>query len=265
MCLSHVKNRNTHIDEYLSKLTNADVLVVGSSHSYVNLNGAVLWDRYGIPSACIGQGEQPICMSYYTLKSALRYGKPKLVIFETYMAAAGDAYNNRPDKYANSLLEFSFFKNVDCRIEASKFLINENKLEYVLGFPVFHSDYAMPKSPQTVTAGYELVFFQNIDGQSEDRGSSLTEQGRKQLSETVNEYLLKTIALCRKENIDLLLLVTPYQASTDHIRIFNSIKVADNEQVEFIDMNSYVEEIGIDLSTEMGDWGHALVSGTEKK
>lgn len=265
MCLSHVKNRNAHIDEYISKLTNADVLVVGSSHSYVNLNGAVLWDQYGIPSACIGQGEQPICMSYYTLKSALRYGKPKLVILETYMAVVGDTYNNYSDKYANSLLGFSFFKNLDCRIEASKFLVNESKLEFVLGFPVFHSDYAVPKSPRTFTAGYELAFFQNLDGQTKNRESSLTEQGRVQLSETVNEYLLKTVALCREENIDLLLLVTPYQAPTDHIQIFNSIKeLADKEQVEFIDMNSYVEEIGIDLSTEMSDWGHAMVSGAEK-
>lgn len=268
ICLSLVRNRNAHIEEYVTNLTNADILVIGSSHAYVNLNGAVLWNECGIPSSCLGQGEQPICMSYYTLKSALRYGKPKMVVFETYMAVVGDTYNNYPDKYVHSLLEFSFFKNVDCRIEASKFLVNQNKTEkaeYVLGFPVFHSDYASPKMPKTYTAGYELSFVRNPDGQLEDRGSALIEQGRLPLSETVNEYLLKTIELCREADIDLLLVVTPYQANSEHIRIFNSIKdLADDEGIEFIDMNSHAAEIGIDLSTEMSDWGHAMVSGAEK-
>lgn len=35
--------KNEHISQFCDYFSNADVLLVGSSHAYVNLNGAVLW------------------------------------------------------------------------------------------------------------------------------------------------------------------------------------------------------------------------------
>lgn len=67
------------------------------------------------------------------------------------------------------------------------------------------------------------------------------------------------------KKVTLVFVLTPYQASKEHIMKLNTVKqIAEEEGIEYVDMNNYVEEIGIDLDNEMADSGHALISGSEK-
>ena len=83
---------NKPVHDYLKDFKNADVLVLGSSHAYCNLNAAILWDEYGIPTVSIGQSEQPLSYSYYMLENAIKYHKPKVVIQEVYMGAGSNVH-----------------------------------------------------------------------------------------------------------------------------------------------------------------------------
>lgn len=261
--------KNAHVQEFTEDLKNADALVFGSSHAYINLNGAVLWEKYGIASACLAQGQQPLCMTYYELKSVLRYSKPEVVIVEPYMAITESTYNSEPDKYVNALLSFPIWVNLDCRIEAIRELSDVNCLEYILGFPVYHSDY---KSSQfgimesSKTAGYEIVpYGRREDSQLPDRCNSdnLTEIAR--LNESTTNYLYRIIDLCKEESVTLLFVLAPYQMPADQAMKLNAVKeIAEEQGIEYLDMNNYIDEIGINLDTEMADWGHALISGSEK-
>ena len=267
--LDSMRMKNAHVQEFMNELRNADVLVFGSSHAYINLNGSVLWDKYGIASVSLAQGEQPLCMTYFEMESALRWDKPQIVIVEPYMAVTGSEYNGGSDKYVNALLSFPIWSNIDCRIEATRELKDVNRLEYILGFPIYHSDYKLPQFnviEERKNAGYESVGYdRREDAQLTDRCNSNGVIGTIKLDESTESYLYKIINICREEKVALVFVLTPYQASEEHIMKLNAVKqIAEEEGIEYVDMNNYIEEIGIDLDSEMADWGHALISGSEK-
>lgn len=262
-----LQHKNNHIKE-LYEMQNCDVLVLGSSHAYVNLNGAVLYDNYGIASSCIAQGEQQIRMSYYSLKSALRICRPKVVIFEVYMATFDDDYGVLPDQYAQAMLNFPIYSNLDVRIEALGDLAGVNPVEYVLGFPLYHKDYSKWYDGVDMehTAGYMNGFFEaKEDGMTDHCFSTNSVDGKEAIGEKSEEALYKTIRLCKENNIDLVFVVTPYQATDCHMRKLRTVKdIAEEAGIPFVDMNNYVSEIGIDLLNDMYDWGHAKKVGEEK-
>lgn len=267
--LNTVRNKNAHNREYMDDLSNADVLVLGSSHAYNNLNASVLWKEYGITSACIGQGEQPISMSYYALKSALTYHKPKVVVLEVYMAVGGNEHDEKPDHYVRALLDYPIWRNLGSRIEASELLSLDfgKRLEYILGFPVYHNDYTTNEyfAEQPYTAGFNYMFGRNEEGQRLDRCSVDTVKKRSELGSYAEEYLIKIAELCQEENIELVFLVTPFQAKENLITYINTVAdMAKEMNIPFVDMNCHTYEIGIDLNHEMCDWGHALITGSDK-
>lgn len=265
--LGVVRKRNAHNEEFIANLSNAEVLILGSSHAYNNLNGAVMWNDYGITAACLGQGEQPISMSYYALKSALTYNKPKVVVLEVYMAVGGNEHDEKPQHYAKALLDYPIWRNLGDRIEAASLINTPNKLEYILGFPVYHTDYMTPEYAisDELTAGFNYLFGTNEEGQKTDRHSTGNVEKKEKLGSYAQEYFVKIAQLCKDEGIPLLFLLTPFQADEKTISYINTVaELAEEMAVPFLDMNCYVDEIGIDLDREMCDWGHARVTGGDK-
>ena len=63
-----------------------DVLVLGSSHAFENINTGTLWDEYGMASYVLGGSRQPsLEYIYYYLKEALKTQRPELIVLEGYM------------------------------------------------------------------------------------------------------------------------------------------------------------------------------------
>ena len=262
-----LQDKNAHINELYS-MRNCDVLVLGSSHCYVNLSGAVMYNNTGIASACIGQGEQQVRYSYYSLKSALKICHPQYVILEVYMAARDDEYGDLPNQYANALLSFPIWYNFTDRLEVSSDLKDVDKLAYITGIPLFHNDYKLlyPNKKEQHSAGYKNACTEsNQDGLNENRFNTENVFERAELGPKTYQALEDIADLCNKNNIKLIFLVTPYQAKKEDMAYINSVKdYANDNDIRFIDMNTYSDEIGIDLTTDMYDWGHALVEGEIK-
>ena len=263
-----LQKRNSHIDE-LYNMRNCDVLVLGSSHAYVNLNGAVMYDNYGIASSCIAQGEQQIRMSYYSLKSALRYCNPQVVVFEVYMAAIEDDYGDLPNQYANALLSFPIYSNLDVRLEAMGDLKGTNYIEYISGIPLYHNDYKKwysEGSKKEHTAGFMNGFTETKDDGLWDYCFSVdTVSNKKEIGEQTRRALLSTIELCKQKNINLVFVITPYQAPDYHMEKLLSVQdIALEYGIPFVDMNCHLGDIGINLEEDMYDWGHAKKIGEEK-
>jgi hypothetical protein len=61
-----------------------DVMFIGSSHAFMNIDPSVLWRESGISAYVLGCGSQPIWESYYHLKEALKRQMPKVVFVECY-------------------------------------------------------------------------------------------------------------------------------------------------------------------------------------
>lgn len=270
LCLQLVfwyQEKNAHIEE-LYNTRNLDVLVLGSSHAYVNLSGAVMYDNYGLAASSVAQAEQQIRMSYYTLESALRYCSPKVVVFEVYMAVIDDEYGDMKNQYADAMLSFPFFGNLDVRLSAIDDLKGTNYISYILGAPLYHNDYKKifaPKSTKKHTAGFMNAFFGNKEELSNNMANVDMVTNSDKIGIKSENALIQTINLCKKKDIDLVLVVTPYKAPEEHMKKLKTVQdIAYDYEVPFVDMNCYIDEIGIDMKEDMYDWGHSNNVGAEK-
>ena len=59
-----------------------DVLFTGTSMAIFNISVEQLYLKYGITSMTLGEPEQMTFLSYYTVEEALKYQKPKAVLFD---------------------------------------------------------------------------------------------------------------------------------------------------------------------------------------
>lgn len=250
---------------------NANVLFFGSSHIFSNLNAGALWKERGIASCSLAHSEQPVYMSYYQMKNSFKYDVPEVAVFEVYMTTIPEEYNlSKIDShYTNALLTYPIYRNFWERVEAAEFF-EDNKASFILGLPTYHSSYKnVEKNDRDLYAGFRYQFGRNEEGQWDNRyryktdDISFEEMG--ELSKETEEYLGRMKDLCEQNGVILLLLITPYQAAYEHMCVMKAVEDwAEKHDVDFLDMNNYVEDIGIDLDTEMYDWGHARIDGSVK-
>lgn len=257
-----------------------DVLVLGSSHAYVNINPVVMFEENGIAAFNLCGSMQPMWNSYYFLKEALKYQKPKLVILEGY----GTCYNDNYTEYG---------EDVDCspRIIKNNFgmkwslnkiesIINSapegRKAEFLIELIQCHNRY----EELTAWDFYDLAKYpegKTWRGQA-DRNDynacaypvaeilNSTEIGS--LTPKTEEYYRKILQLANEEGIELKVVLTPYPSIKMHEKaILNKAKlIADEYGVEFVDFNTdeYYEMIGVDFSSDFVDGVHMNYIGNEK-
>ena len=60
-----------------------DVVFVGTSTSIANVSCQELYQSFGIAAVCVGEPEQPVFLSKYTLKDMFRSQKPQVVVLDS--------------------------------------------------------------------------------------------------------------------------------------------------------------------------------------
>lgn len=76
---------STYLGFYKMERNTVDVLFFGSSHAASSFSPQILYDRYGITSYNLGCEQQNLITSYYWLKEALRFQKPKAIVLDCYI------------------------------------------------------------------------------------------------------------------------------------------------------------------------------------
>ena len=112
------------IDAFYNQTDNTvDVLVLGSSHSFLNIYTEILWRDYGIASFNLSASMQPIWSSYYYLVEALKTQTPRVIVLEGYRLTETDDYLSKGTTIKN-LYGMKFSKN---KLEALKTSVPEDK------------------------------------------------------------------------------------------------------------------------------------------
>lgn len=244
-----------------------DVLMVGNSHSGINIDTATLWKEYGIASYNLWGGVQPLWNSYHFLVEALKYQRPKLVVLEVTATVSDYEYSDEQNRLKN-VAGMKLSKN---KLEAVKASAPESdRLNLLLGLPLYHGRF-------NEVCEEDFENFPWSDGLENYKGSYLlygTGNYRFESAEGVDtsreimdkerEYLIKCIELCRDEGIPMLLLKTPALERTWEQEIYNTVAgIAEEYSLEFINMNLMDEQVGITAD----DWSldrHMNGSGARK-
>ena len=249
-----------------------DVLVMGSSHAYVNIDPAVLSKEEGISAYDLCASMQPVWNTYYTLKEALKYQHPKLIVLDIYRLVEPFDYV-KESKLIKSTFGMRPSKEKMAAIRES--LSAEQQKDvwlYFLEFPIYHNryreitfsdflaDYSLPENYR----GH--VPADHVEAMERPDVSKVTEQ--MPMTEKTALYFQKLLDLAKQEGIPVLLILTPYIVQEDDQKVYNTVKellaTYPEDEVRFLDFNEAYDEIGIDFATDFADYDHLNVAGCQK-
>lgn len=254
-------------DFYAQPDGTVDVLLVGNSHSGINIDTATLWDSCGIAAYDLWGGVQPLWNSYHYIVEALKYQTPKLIVLEVMASTSDYEYSEEQNQIKNTA-GMRLSKN---KIEAVRASAPEDRqLNLLLGFPLYHGrfDELTMEDFQHFPWSNEL---ENFKGSVLRYGTGSYEfESAEGISDTAPvmdkelEYLNKIIDLCREKSVQLMLLKTPSLEREQTQPILNTVaRIAEDNGLAFVNMNLMDDELGITAD----DWSldrHMNASGARK-
>lgn len=246
-----------------------DVLFVGSSHIGMNIDNQQIYDEFGISSFDLWVGMQPLWNSYYYLKEALRYQKPKVVMVDVFLAGTSAEYSLNTVAMKN--IQYLSMGVDKLKAALDSFPAWQDAVEAVWGMPFYHERYdelvqddwnlqygkdelslSAPRQVEGVTTALKMLDYRSITNVT-----PLTEKNER--------YLRKLIALCKQENIPLVLLASPFEATEEEASRFNTVaQIAAEEGIPFLNFLKTYDEEGIDAASDFYDRGHLNNDGIAK-
>lgn len=270
------------IDFYKQKENIIDIVYVGNSCIYTAVSPLEVYDRSGVTGYILSTPEQKVWASYYWMKEAFRYHKPKVIFFEVGECFVSKDMNNELAT-RRAIDSMRFGKNKLEMIMDSDFnMSNMEQLSCVFPILRYHSralklnelDFRklMVKEQCTFagffinkyTKGYKGIFNKKA---KQDYKKQLEEKKIQQeigLSQEAREKMDKMVELCKQNNCELVLIKIPEPRFWIPEKNQTITEYANSKNIQFIDLN-YDENININWETDTQDGGdHLNIKGAEK-
>ena len=221
-----------------------DVLFLGDSESYSSISPLHIWKTPGYTSYVCGSGRQYLSYSKTLLERAFETQSPKLVILETLCI-----YRQIPAKTV-------------VMDEVSRYL---PILRYHDRWKVMTREDFSPTDGNSYTTPYK-GYRHNNKVSGADTSNYMAQTEKIASIPLVNRLLVKQIQeLCEANGAKLLLLSTPSTVNWNYQRHNGIQELADELDLEYIDLNTKPQEVPIDWSTDTYDRGdHLNYSGSRK-
>lgn len=246
-----------------------DVLLLGSCNMYNAFNPLILWEKYGVTSYVFGSSDQELWTSYYYLKEALEYQKPKLVVLETLFLTHGDAPNEFYNRRAADYMRLSSHKlgliNAYITIEQEW---KEGQGDQIVE-PIFnYSNYVLPvlryhsrwneleeedfeywsEKKSYVTKGGTPVFRHTTYEYNRDYMAPSAQS--VVIKDKAYSYFSEIIELCKSNGIELVLVKSFSAYFWNDAQHKAVAQLADEYDVPFLDFNVEFQSYGFDLDTD---------------
>ena len=236
--------------DFLTERTEYDVFFLGTSHAINGIYPMELWDKYNITSYNLAGHSNTMCSSYWAMKNAFEYHKPKMVVVDCFGVLSEEKVQSN---YSFIHKTYDGFPLSKTKIEAINDMIpaKKDRIQFLWDFSLYHArwdkirkdDILVPYSPEK-------------GAESRVGITEVTPQKSVLTTSDINvdtiglEYLEKIIGDCQSEGIKVLLIYLP---TAD--RWEQEIKEADFIS-EFADKKElpYVNFFQFDLLNDNTDW-----------
>lgn len=234
-----------------------EVLMFGTSHILDTIYPMELYRDYGIMSYNLGEPAERMAMTYYSLQSAVKRNKPKLIVLDTYGLLSKDTKHD-PKSSVRSHYTFDAMPLDMIKIKGVLDCMDEEHRQQML-FPLdsYHGRWAgLTKEDFTIQNYRECAHGAEIIATvTQTEGPELIGQDNyKWVEDNSTIYTEKIIDFCREQGIDILLINIPSTISKEHqMRTNLAYEISKRKNVPYLDMMYISEEIGIDYSTDDAD------------
>lgn len=245
-----------------------DVLILGSSQAFCNINPVVLWEDYGISSYVLAGSAQPMWNTYYYLKEALKTQTPKLIVLDAFATSYQQSYMDDSRIVQNTYgLKWSIDKIKAITVSSPK----ERWSDFLLSYGQYHTRYSeLSEEDFPALSGYQpdlwkgYLSFSRVEVIENTDVSQITDA--MELTGKTEEYYRKIIELAQAEEIPICVIKTPYPGITEEEQCyFNAAEaIAEEYGIEFINYNSQLERLDLDYRYDVVDKSHYNHSGAQK-
>ena len=266
-------NHNTQIVRgfYAERPNSLDVLFLGNSDMYRGVIPIELWDEYGVASYAYTSPGQRIWTGYYTMLDALQYQHPKVIVFNVDGINKENLSSDGINHKSFDNMKMSAAKLQALNDDAFEFSLSK-KLSYIFPVLAFHSRWTELDSDDLKYAyGYEVFSEKGYDmiagAEAYEGGASyMDDMGESyEIPEKARRYLDKIVELARSKNIELVFVENPSADSWSLAKSEAMQKYATEKDVEFVDLNLRLNEIGLDWTEDTPDGGdHLNYAGAHK-
>ncbi len=281
----YVYNYNTWQYFYEEDDNTLNVVAVGSSAMYRFWMPPVAYEEQDFTSFVIGHTYQTFVAVPYIVEEIVKTQNPDVIMVETRSLlnerqypldgsemAEPDVKNwllsvvscgmNYSSTRFNLISEFYTDTDDDCLLNWYVPLLKYHSLEYSLPLQSRLDRISTEKHPYKSAA--LLSVYSGIEVLDE---FSMEKElyGEYVLTDTEKELLDRVVALGEKYGTEILFVSTPYQMTVEKSSLQLSLQMYMEEKgYSFIDLNDYIDEIGLDPMVDYSDCIHSNISGAEK-
>lgn len=245
-----------------------DVLCLGSSHGYSGVQTNIMWNEFGITSYVLCSPRQSVASSYYLLKEALNYQKPKVVLLESYYLRSSKLYVEE----VTMRQAFDGVRMSELKQEMLEDFIGDyswkDKLSYYIPFIKYHSRWSILKNEDFNSRPYLKGSIVDFDVYPMEN-PGVPKKG-KDMSETAKKYFELIEQLCNENGIQLVVFATPYGIANKYESYMNSQRTNVGLETYLAEKGipfffyQKMDEVGIDYATDFRDHGHMNTYGAAK-
>lgn len=250
-----------------------DALYLGSSDVYRGVSPMEIWNQYGITGYDFAFTGARMWTNYYTLREALRSQSPKVVFMEME-----STFSNGLSKEVNTRKTYDYMEWSQVKWDALNDPILNNSSFDILSFifPVLrYHDRISQLTPDDFTApfmnyhnsqkGFAITGKVNVPDEDKITSYMKKTDDAPQIENRVLKYFEQIVNLCKENNIQLVLFCVPSIENWSYARHNSTAALAKDYGVDFIDMNMYASDIGIDWHKDTCDKGtHLNITGAQK-
>ena len=247
-----------------------DVLVLGSSHSFEDINPAVLYEEQGMASFVLAASAQPIWNTYYYLKEGLKTQTPELIVLECFCTVHTWNYGNT----SHIIKSTHGLKWSEDKWNALKVSVSEEDLfSFFPEFLQYHNRYEDLSAGDFLPYQGRESYYKTWKGHGDNMATMSFEnpmfvepvQGMEMLDK-IEQYYRMIIELAQEEGIPICIVVSPCAELTQEQqeRLYTAKLIAQEYGVIFKDFNYCAGEMGLDYAEDFADSVHLNYKGNEK-
>ncbi len=244
------KNRLKDAYSFISEKDNTiDIVCTGNSDLYSAFSPLDLWNDYGYTSTVCASGKQTPQESVHLMESVFKKQKPSLVIIETDMLYDHGVKSEKKKGQQTKYDEFFDRLNPD---------FFDNEVTHRFSALRFHNKWQKDSSQNkqifsTHGYRYNCTVCPLKPKKYMKRTTEITP-----ISTVKEEQMDSLVNMCRENGANILLVEVPSITSWNYKRHNAVTQYAESRKLDFLDLNLFTKEIGIDFDYSFRDNGNHL-------
>lgn len=218
-----------------------DFVFIGSSQLYADIAPNVLFSEYGMTSYDFCANEQPLWISYYYIKEALKHQKPKAIVMDVF-TVYGDDYEKNGVTHINlddlpwNLNKINAIKNAvrpKDRMEFYFELVRYHDTWESLDAHKIRNTFYHKNNPYKGYSPFVVAHTYEDTAKEEVVHQTL----KTPIPDRAKLWLDKIVALTKEEGVDLIFIKTP-NGNAKRQMLYNSVdEYAKEKNIPFLNMN----------------------------